>query len=442
MALVLTPDRGDIVERSEHLARSLSLRHFIGIGINMCIGGSIFLVGSEVFRLSKEWSLIIAGGVGTFSLTMSLIVAEVSGRFSSTGGPYLYARVAFGPLCGFLVAWLMWFVRVLVQASLTNGVITSAGAYVAAKEVTGTSRVFGIALITVVIAVVNLRKIEQGARTILAFALLKLIPLFFVIGAGLAFDAVGPVVFGPAPATLDVIATAMLLLFTFSGYEVIPVTAGEGRNPRRDAPLATVISVLIMVATWLLLQWVLIRTVPQLGSSPRPVVASAEFLGGPFAGAFVNLGAIVSALGTCLGSLLSGSRCLYALGADALVPHWFGRVGVRTFVPQNAILFTAVAAFVLASTGSFLLLATAAAIPRLIIFFFTAACLLKFRNQDRRAGTITEHFRLPGGRFLAAICMLTCILVVLAASRGQLLFGLGGTAVGAILYALALHQRR
>jgi len=40
--------------------------------------------------------------------------------FKSTGGPYLYARTAFGPLIGFEVGWLMWLARVSAFAALCN----------------------------------------------------------------------------------------------------------------------------------------------------------------------------------------------------------------------------------------------------------------------------------------------------------------------------------
>jgi APA family basic amino acid/polyamine antiporter len=426
-------DNPNLKASTSNLARVLALRHFVAIGINMCIGGSIFFIGADAYRLVGSWSVVVAVVVGLFSLLMGLIFAEVSSRFDGTGGPYIYGLVAFGPFVGSELAWMMWCTRVLAQASLTNAVLTSI-AYFFGGDMSPVTRLISICILNLSIMVIHLCGIEQGARTILGFSVAKMLPLAFVLVAGMVRGHIGPVSLASAPKSNLLGETALLLLFSFSGYEVIAVTAGEARNPRRDAPLATVITVGVMVSVWICLQLVLIRTVPNLATETRPVVAAAASLAGPFIAMLINVGAIVSALGTCVGTLLSASRSLYALGADRLAPAWFGTVNKRTGVPSRAIILSTISVLGLSVSGSFVFLAAAAAVPRLLVFFAVSAALLRLRANEGRIGLQRPRFRLCGGRLLSISAMTGCALVLVGLSRAQLGFGIGGVMLGAGLY--------
>ena len=420
-----------MTDRDTSLRRALGLPQLLAIGVNMCIGGSIFLIGADVYRAAGAWSLVLAAMVGLFALVMGLVIAELASRFEGTGGPYLYARTAFGPFAGFQVAWMMWFTRVLAQASLTNGVMTSV-AYFRGVPLSWLESAAGIVVLTLAVALVHLRGVAQGARVISFFTIAKLLPLaaVLVLGAGM----IGPVAFGPPPAPGNMATTALLLLFTFSGYEVIPVTAGESRNPRRDAPIATIVSILVMVGVWLALQLVLMSTVAGLGAEPRPVAAAAAVLGGDRLALFVTIGAIVSATGTCFGTMLVASRSLYVVADDGGLPRWFAQLDPATGAPSRAILFSTGLILVLALSGSFVFLAAAAALPRLIVFAVSLGALFRLRQADRAGGKALSGFRMPFAPVLGPAAMLAMLAVLPGASSAQLLTVVAGLGMGAILY--------
>src|SRR5262245_56062754 len=99
------------------LIRGIRRWDLVAMSINGIIGAGIFGLPSQAHALVGPYSLI------TFivcALVVALIVvcfAEVGSRFSETGGPYLYAREAFGPVVGFEVGWLMWLARVTAFAA-------------------------------------------------------------------------------------------------------------------------------------------------------------------------------------------------------------------------------------------------------------------------------------------------------------------------------------
>ena len=93
------------------LKRALGRWDLTAIGVNQVIGGSIFLLPSQVAIIFGAWSAIAVAAMGLVSLSVALCFAELASRFDGTGGPYLYTRTAFGNFFGFEVGWMQWFNR-------------------------------------------------------------------------------------------------------------------------------------------------------------------------------------------------------------------------------------------------------------------------------------------------------------------------------------------
>ena len=85
------------------LKRALGRWDLTAIGVNQVIGGSIFLLPSQVAIIFGAWSAIAVAAMGLVSLSVALCFAELASRFDGTGGPYLYTRTAFGNFFGFEV---------------------------------------------------------------------------------------------------------------------------------------------------------------------------------------------------------------------------------------------------------------------------------------------------------------------------------------------------
>ena len=92
---------------SSPLLRGISRFDFIALIINITIGAGILGLPARVYALISTWSLLAYAVSAAVITLIILCFAEVSSRFSGTGGPYLYTRVAFGPLIGFEVGWLV-----------------------------------------------------------------------------------------------------------------------------------------------------------------------------------------------------------------------------------------------------------------------------------------------------------------------------------------------
>src|SRR6266849_1515236 len=92
----------------------------LAVAINAIIGAGIFGLPSKVFALIGPYSLIAFVVCALVVMLIILCFAEVGSRFDETGGPYLYAREAFGPAVAFEVGWLIWLARLTAFAANCN----------------------------------------------------------------------------------------------------------------------------------------------------------------------------------------------------------------------------------------------------------------------------------------------------------------------------------
>ena len=99
------------------LVRGIRRWDLVAVAINGIIGAGIFGLPSKVFALIGAYSVIAFIACAVVVALIVLCFAEVGSRFQATGGPYLYAREAFGPVVGFEVGWLIWLARLTAFAA-------------------------------------------------------------------------------------------------------------------------------------------------------------------------------------------------------------------------------------------------------------------------------------------------------------------------------------
>ena len=421
------------------LRRELGRWDVTAIGVNQVIGSALFVQPALLAGLVGAWSPWLFAAVGVVSMLIALSFAEVSSRFEGTGGPYLFTRAAFGRFAAFEVGWMMWFSRVTSWAAVINVLATSIGFYWPGVT-SGWPRAMLISGVILAIAWINLRGIRQSSVVLNAFTVGKIAPLVVFIVAGVF--AIDPARLVPdGELTLVSVSSAVLLLiFAFGGYEVVPVTAGETRDPRRTVPFALIMTIVIVSIIMTLAQVVVLGTLPNVVASKTPLADSAATFLGAAGAALITIGAVLSTSGNNMGSALSGSRNLFALAEQGDLPRFFGRVHQRYRTPVTAILITAMVTLALALSGTFARLALVSAIARLIVYVFTCAATLRLR--DPRFANVVKPavFVVPFGAVIPATAALIALATLAGARREQLLAGGIALAVGALLFAIATRS--
>jgi APA family basic amino acid/polyamine antiporter len=416
------------------LRRELGKWDLTAIGVNQVIGSAIFFLPSQVAAQVGAWSPAAFLAIGFASLLVALCFAEVGSRFEGTGGPYLYTRAAFGRFVGFEVGWMQWVTRVTSQAGIANALALALGFYWPAIT-SGAGRAAVITAVTLALGWINLRGIRASALAINVFTIAKLLPLATFIVFGLVFIDAGRLTAFESVTARDISTAALLLIFAFGGYDVIGVPAGEASDPRRHLPFAFVATILIVTAVMTLAQVVAIGTLPNLTASKTPLADASLLFMGASGALLISAGSVVSMTGNNLGAVLTGSRMLFALAENGELPRWFSVIHPRYRTPANAVVFTTVVALGLALSGSFVILAVASAVARLVAYTGACAATLYLRHQRFDGVVQPATFTIPMGPVVPLLAIVVSLVILAGATRAQLLGGAAGLAAGAVLFA-------
>ncbi len=414
----------------EGLIRGIRRWDLLAIAINGIIGAGIFGLPSDIYGRIGSYSLIAFAACALVVTLIIVCFAEVGSRFNETGGPYLYAREAFGSTVGFEVGWLIWLARLTAFAANCNLLVSYLGFFWTGAT-SSMWRAVIIVVVVIALASVNLLGVRETAIASNAFTIGKLVPLLIFVGAGLFFLNPQNYSFTAQPEYAPFSQSVLKLIYAFTGFEMAAIPAGETRDPRRHLPFALLIAIGVVATLYILIQLVCIGTFPGLDGSSRPLAdAATQFLGGP-GGAIISAGAIISITGNLNIVLLSGSRIPFAMAEQKQLPTFVGRVHQRFFTPYVAILITAAVMMVLTLSATFIRALTISAIARLVTYAATCAALLVFR---RRENVPPALFKVRGGAVAASVSLILAVWLLSNSTGTEARDASIAAAVGIVIY--------
>src|SRR6202021_3643434 len=257
-AFAMTSPKGGTTGTTS-LVRAIGRWSLAALALNSIIGSGILGLPRTLGALLGKRSVL---GVLIAGAAMGVIMAcyaEVASQFSDAGGPYLYARTAFGRLAGILVGWMLYLSQTAAPAANANlFVIYLAEFWPRAKE--PWPRFVILPLLVGLLPLINARGTRQGTVVSNVFTVAKLLPLLMVMLAGAAVTVIHPASWGPAsPIPAHTWMKAMLLLvFAYGGFETAVAPMSEARNPMRDAGFALLVTLIACTVIYSLVQWVVV----------------------------------------------------------------------------------------------------------------------------------------------------------------------------------------
>jgi amino acid transporter len=201
-------------------------------------------------------------------------------------------------------------------------------------------------------------------------------------------------------------------------------------------------TLVIVTSLFALVQLGCLAALPGLSTSKTPLIDAAGRVAGIAGAAVITLGAVISTTGNNMGQALSGSRALFALAEQGDVPRPFARVSRRYRTPVVTIVFTAGVSLLLATTGSFTIMATASAVSRLFVCGTTCAAALRLRAPAFLGRVSPPSFRLPLGPAIPVAAIVIASAILFGATKAQLTGGAVALAAGAVLFLIAVFPRR
>jgi basic amino acid/polyamine antiporter, APA family len=418
------------------LLRAIGRWSLVALTINCIIGSGIFglpaIIAGQLGRWAPLGYLVAAVGVGAIMGCF----AEVASRFTEPGGPYLYAREAFGSFIGIEIGWLTWLVRLASSAASANLFMDYLGQFLPAVTI-GAPRTICLTAIVAIALAVNVRGVGSGARLSNIFTVAKLVPVFVLIVAGMIFFASHGWHPGGPVQPREPVDALVLLVFAYGGFESAMIPLGEARDPRSDAPFALGAALVCCTVVFTSIQIVAMAAVPDLASTPRPLAAAAQVTMGSPGAALLTAGALFSTYGLLSANMLNVPRLTYALAREGQFPAFFAATHPRFRTPHVSIAVFAGLLWVLALAGGFRWNAVLSTVSR--IFTYGAVCGALLMLRRKRSGR--ERFHLRGGPVFAAIGIAFCVLVGTRIGWVELLILLVTAVIAAVNWWLARRSQ-
>ena len=429
-----TPELGTPTNRTLRLpqATALIVGSIIGVGI-FNLPGSLAAYGPI--------SILAMGLTTVGALALAYMFAAMSRRLPADGGPYAYARAAFGNPTGFANAWSYWITAWAGNAAIVVGWVfyvqyviegwikaQNGDAGWLATTIGGDNGLLVWPVIFALVglwipAAINLVGVKSMSAVQLWTSIIKFVPLALMSTIGLL--TIKSANFSPMNLSGDSNAQAILgamalCLFSYLGVETASVAAAKVRDPDINVPKSTIYGTLATAAVYLLSLIAVFGAVPSavLGKSSAPYSTAADAMtGGTWAGWVVAACVIVSGFGALNGWTMICAEMPLAAAKDGLFPASFGRIsgrGVPAFGIISSTLLASIAV-VFANWGNtgytvFNTLVYMSGITAAIPYAFSAAAQIKWRLADNKP---VHTPRLARDLIVALVALVFSILFII-----------------------------
>lgn len=341
--------------------RELGALTCLAIGLTTIVGSGIFGLPPKLAASLGPLAFLAFLGAAVVVSLIGLMTAEAAGTTDRMGGPYQYARMAFGPAAGFGIAWVAWVNNVLSWAAVSLALVKlldvlepGLGSGRNAQWI-ATAGILGF-------GIVNALGVKPGAAVSNLLTVGKLIPLtLFVVVGLLAWNPasfVGATDRFAAAGAGGFAVAVYRCIFAAGGFENVGVVAGEVKDPKRMIPRAVILAIAASTVLYALVQLAATSAVPDLatiapGNAPGSVAVpiagerAATQIGGAAFGAVIYtvilVGAIVSMTGYSAGVAIVAPRYLFAMAEGGFIPRALVRTNARGTPVASILTVTAIA---------------------------------------------------------------------------------------------------
>src|SRR5437588_87739 len=349
------------VPQKNKLLRRLGLGFGLAVVIGGTIGVSIFrLPGPAATLLGNTWLILVIWTLGgIFILLNANYTAELATMIPKAGGPYVYARLAYGDFAGFVVGWSDWLGNVAAVAFLPIAFAEYAIGLFAPSFAGVTTIALAFLLLLAFLNWIGLRA-GSGTQKLTSFlkaiALLAFVVVCFALGGhhSDAGQTTHPAPVGSFAALVAIVLSFQLILGAYGGWNSVIYFAEEDENPGRNIPRSLHAGVLSVIGIYLLVNVALLYVLPlpQIAASKLAAADAMRVVFGARGGQIVTGLALLSIIAIVNAILMFTPRTLYALGRDGLFSSKAIAVN-EGGTPVVALAVTVVMATILISLGTF-----------------------------------------------------------------------------------------
>lgn len=338
---------------NNNFERVLGTKDILALAFGAMIGwGWVILTGSWIQEAGTLGAMIAFGIGGTMIVFVGLAYAELTAALPKSGGAAVFSHKAMGANGSFICTWalilgyvgvvsfeacaLPTVVEYLAPGFLVGHLYTIAGFDVYASWV-------GVgAIVSIIITMINYRGTKDSA-------FLQKILVAIIAIAGIALMVSAPIS-GNVSNTMPLIrkgwngilAVTIATPFMFIGFDVIPQTAAEINLPFNKIGKTLMLSIFMAVSWYVLIIFAVgyLMTDQQISSSALVTADAMKigFGGSDLAAKILIVAGLAGIVSSWNAFLMGGSRAMYALAQNKMLPGFLGKLHPKYNTPSNAIL--------------------------------------------------------------------------------------------------------
>ncbi|MBN1502069.1 amino acid permease [Candidatus Woesearchaeota archaeon] len=421
----------------KHKREGITLRRDLGLfdatiaGVGIIVGAGIYvLIGAAAGHAGNGlWiSFLISAFVAYLT---GLSYAELSSIYSEDSGEYSYVEHTYGKKVAFVVGYLVILSLIIGAAAVALGFSGYLNAFF------GLSSIVPIAIVSIILfSLINFIGIRQSIKINIICTILSLLGLIIIIVSSV--PKLGKIDYFDIPSFVGVLKASSLIFFAFIGFESVVKLSEETKNPRKNIPIALLLSLGISSLIYILVGISSISTLSwsSLATSRAPLAEVAQSAIGEYAWYIVSVIAIVSTANTVLMLLIAMSRMLYSMSHDYSKLNFLSKINKRTSTPHLAIMVSALATIAFVLVGNIEVVAEITNFSVFIVFTLINLALIKSRYIKHRHEMFREPFNIGKFPLLALVGFATTLLMIFNLELIVIISGVIMTLFGFLFYRL------
>ncbi|CAM5196733.1 Amino acid/polyamine/organocation transporter (APC superfamily) OS=Ureibacillus acetophenoni OX=614649 GN=SAMN05877842_105132 PE=4 SV=1 [Ureibacillus acetophenoni] len=418
-------DVSQLLGNTKRLPQTLGGFDLVMLGVGAIVGTGIFILPGTVAATHSGPAIVISFVIAAIVCALAaMCYSEFSSTIPVTGSAYTYGYIVFGEVIAWLVGWALVLEYGLASASVATGwsaYFTNLleGLNIHLPEMftgpfdpaNGTFINLPAVIIVLAIAFLLSRGVQESTK-------INRIMVFVKVGVILLFVFVGMFYVKPEnwqpfmPFGIEgILSGAALVFFAFLGFDAVSSAAEEVKNPQRNMPIGIIGSLFICTLLYVAVSLVLTGIVSYTQLNVTDSVSFAlQLVNQDWISGIISVGAVTGMMTVILVMIFGGTRLLYALGRDGLLPKIMSELNRKHQTPvKNTWIFAILIAF----CAGFIPLGTLAELVNMgtLIAFIIVSIGVIFLRKNKNMPT--GGFKVPLFPIIPILSFVACVFLIL-----------------------------
>ncbi|MBV4442584.1 amino acid permease [Clostridium tyrobutyricum] len=422
------------MSENQNLSRGLKNRHVQLLAIGGAIGTGLFLGSGRSIHLAGPSILFAYAITGLICFLIMRALGELLLSNLNYHSFVEFVHDYLGNGAAFITGWTYWFCWI----SLAMADLTASGLYMQ-YWFPGVPQWLPSLIFLVVLLGMNLTAVKLFGEMEFWFALIKIVAILLLIIVGVFMIIKGFSTNAGASSFANLwkhggwfpngsggfILSFQMVVFAFTGIELVGLTAGETENPKHVIPRA-INNIPIRIIIFYIGALIVIMSIypwNSINPAKSPFVEVFAAVGIVAAASIINFVVLTSAASACNSGIFSTSRMVYSLAKENNAPKSMKKLTSHK-VPSNALIFSAFVILIsvilsyIMPEGVFVLITSISTFCFIFIWAIIVICHLKYRKANPELAAKSK-FKMPFYPISSYIILIfiVFVLVVLALNK-------------------------